>query len=176
MIGFGISGIIGLVIGFLVGRLRAKRSPVPAVPVESPPDFKVEDVICLANTNDAADVNALFLKYKVNVCMPEFYEKYQRLTKHSRDSYYAELLDLLGRKKQDCISGYEDWPSFSPQEQLLLLMYGMKLDNKTIARLLGISSDTLKKRRNRLKLKVNITGLNAEEKEDGESPSPPAPE
>lgn len=168
MIGLGISGILGLIVGLVIGWLRWSRREVSVLAAKtSVSDFNVKDILRLANTNNTADVNALFLEYKMNVCMPEFYDKYQHLSKKNRDSYYTELLSMLERKKTDHLSDYGEWNSFSPQEQLLLLMYGMQLDNKTIARILGISSDTLKKRRNRLKLKINVTDFDAEEKEDG---------
>lgn len=168
MIGLGISGILGLIVGLIIGwSLWSRRKFSVLAAKTSTPDFNVKDILRLANTNNTAAVNALFLEYKMNVCMPEFYEKYQHLSKKNRDSYYAELLGMLERKKPDHLPGYCEWTSFSPQDQLLLLMYGMQLDNKTIARILGVSSDTLKKRRNRLKLKINVTDFDAEEKENG---------
>ena len=45
-------------------------------------------------------------------------------------------------------------PEFSTQDVLLLLMCEMQLDNKTMARIMGLTLETLKKRKTRMRIKM----------------------
>ena len=50
----------------------------------------------------------------------------------------------------------------STQDLILLLLCELRKDNKTIAHIMGINLETLKKRKTRLKSKFSVTGLDFE--------------
>lgn len=119
-----------------------------------------EDIIRLVNTNNAGEVNSLITYYKVNVHMPEFYEEIQGHYKRTRDAFYSELIEMMGKDRKESVQTiYNEYPIFSTQDILLLLMCEKHLDNKTMARLMGSNMDTLKKRKMRLKHKIATSGL-----------------
>lgn len=118
-------------------------------------DIILPDLIRIASCNTALDVSYLILEYKINIRMPEFYEKYQLLNKQEKELYFNELIDIFSRNKREYVDELlEKYSSFSKQDVLLLLMCEMQLDNKTMARIMGLSLETLKKRKTRLKQKM----------------------
>lgn len=118
-------------------------------------DITLQDIIRLAALNTTLDVSSLIIEYKINVKIPEFYEKYQALNKHEKEQYFSELMAIFSRDKKEYVQDLLDrYSGLSTQDVLLLLMSGMQLDNKTIAQILGINMGTLKKRKTRLKSKM----------------------
>lgn len=116
-------------------------------------DISLQDLIRIATCN--TDASYLILEYKINVKMPEFYEKYQALKKQDKDLYINELIDIFSRNKREYVRGLLDkYISFTKQDVLLLLMCEMQLYNKNMARILGLSQEALKKRKTRLKTKM----------------------
>ena len=118
-------------------------------------DITVQDIIRLAALSTTLDVHSLIIEYKINIKNPEFYEKYQALNKHERELYIDELITIFSKNRPgDIRELYDQYPSLSTQDVLLLLMIEMKLDNKTMARIMALMMETLKKRKTRLKAKI----------------------
>lgn len=127
-------------------------------------DITVQDIIRLAALNTSLDVGTLIIEYKINVKMPDFYEKYQTLSKHEREQYFNELIAIFSKNRREYVRDlFDTYSGLSTQDVLLLLMSGMLLDNKTIARIMGLSMETLKKRKTRLKSKMQTAEVVAKE-------------
>lgn len=123
-------------------------------------DITIQDIIRLAALNTTLDVSSLIVEYKINVKMPEFYEKYQILSKQEKELYFNELIAIFSKKRREYVQDlFDRHAGLSAQDVLLLLMCEMQLDNKTIAHIMGLSAETLKKRKTRLKSKMNIGNL-----------------
>lgn len=121
-------------------------------------DISLQDIIRLAALNTIQDVSSLIIEYKINVKMPEFYEKYLALSKHERELYFSELITIFTKNKREYVEDlFDRYTGLSTQDVLLLLMGEMQLDNKTMARIMGLGMETLKKRKTRLKAKL-LTG------------------
>ena len=77
------------------------------------------------------------------------------LSKQEKDFYFSELVTVCaGNRKDEILDLYERYPGLSTQDVLLWLMMEIHTDNKTISRILGIQAEALKKRKARLKLKM----------------------
>lgn len=130
-------------------------------------DITLQDIIRLAALNTTLDVSSLIIEYKINVKMPEFYEKYQALNKHEKEQYFGELMEIFSKDKKEYVQDlFDRYSGLSTQDVLLLLMSGMQLDNKTIAQILGINMGTLKKRKTRLKSKMQPDETSLKESTD----------
>lgn len=120
-------------------------------------DITVLDIIRLASLNTTLDVTALIMEYRIHVKNPEFYEKYQALNKRERELYFDQLIIIFSRNHPENISQwYQKYPSLSTQDMLLLVMISLNLDNRTMAQILVLSPETLKKRKTRLKAKIGM--------------------
>ena len=109
----------------------------------------------LANINTAMDVGYLMLEYKINLKIPEFYDKYMNLVKKQKELYFRELIEIFSHNKKEYVRDLLDkYAGFSTQDVLLLLMCEMQLDNKTMARIMGLTLETLKKRKTRMRIKM----------------------
>lgn len=123
-------------------------------------EISLLDIIRLSDVSGLADVNLLILEHNLENKMPEFYSKYQELIKKNREIYFMELVNILGKKRKEFINDlFDRYHGFSTQDVLLLLMCEMGLDNKTMARVMTSSLDTLKKRKTRLRAKMRASGL-----------------
>lgn len=121
------------------------------------PSLKVSvgDIVKLANTNYIEQLDILIRESNVMGKLPAFYEKYLELNKSNKEDYFQNLLEVLGKNKQEYINELlNNHPEVSTQEILLLILMKAGIDNKTIARILFINTETLKKRKSRLKVKL----------------------
>lgn len=150
----GISLGAGIVV--LYGRWIEKIRKKKPVSVEREKiDISIEDIIRLAALNTALDITSLIMVHKINVRMPEFYEKYQTLIKQEKDLYFKELIAIFSKNRREYVQNlFNHCPGLSVTDVLLVLLLDTSIDNKTIARIMGVSMDTLKKRRSRLKIKL----------------------
>lgn len=118
-------------------------------------NINLQDIISLAVLNTAVDVGALIIEYKIHVKFPEFYEKYQALNKQEKELYFNELIEILSKNRREYVHGlFDKYPGFTNQDVLLLLMCEMQTDNRTMARIMGLTLETLKKRKTRLRSKM----------------------
>ena len=155
---------IGILIGLVVGAMAVvsiqywknrKLLPQPEALEKDKIEGSLQDIIRLANLNTAMDVGYLLVEHKIHLRMPDFYEKYQNLVKREKEYYFNELTDIFSRNRREYVRELLDrYAGLSRQDVLLLLMCEMQLDNKTMARIMGLSLDTLKKRKTRLKAKM----------------------
>lgn len=164
-------GILLIVAGVII--IRLKRIPPPVViisePEEKRADITIEDVIRLVNAGNFVDITTLMSDCGVEKTMPEFYAKYQARNKVGREIYSKELVAVLSKNKREQLEKLtEPQSGFSTMEILLLLLCEMDLDNKTIARVMGLGLETLKKRKTRLKIKIRdkIPELDVKLRED----------
>lgn len=121
------------------------------------PSLKVSvgDIVKLANTNYIEQLDILIRESNVMGKLPAFYEKYLELNKSNKEDYFQNLVEVLGKTKQEYINELlNNHPEVSTQEILLLILMKAGIDNKTIARILFINTETLKKRKSRLKVKL----------------------
>jgi hypothetical protein len=154
--------ILVFVAGVLVGMggmwlLRRKNKTGDSKGNRMPAGLEItlNDIIHLASLNSISDLNALMIEYRIPVKYPVFYEKYQMLSKQEKDFYFSELVTVCaGNRKDEILDLYERYPGLSTQDVLLWLMMEIHTDNKTISRILGIQAEALKKRKARLKLKM----------------------
>lgn len=153
-IGIAIGCMVAGVVFWFVGRKKEE----PAIWMEKDKiDITVQDIIRLAALSTTLDVNSLIIEYKINIKSPEFYERYQAVNKHERELYFDALINIFGKNRPEEVRKvYEQYPNLSTQDVLLLLMNKMKLDNKTMARILALTMETLKKRKTRLKAKIQM--------------------
>lgn len=163
---------IGIVAGAaIVGSLwwfaRNKRQPAKVWVEKEKVDITVQDIIRLAALNTTVDVSSLIIEYKINIKMPDFYEKYQKLSKHEKELYFSELISIFSKNRREYVRDlFDHYTGLSTQDVLLLLMCEMQLDNKTMARIMGLSMETLKKRKTRLKVKMHAGSLSLKEEGD----------
>lgn len=161
--------LIGLIVGILgtgiYFRWKKKEQPGPQGRTEKDKvEITIQDIIRLAALNIALDVSSLIIEYKINVKNPEFYEKYQGLNKREKDLYFNELITIFSKNRREYVRDlFDQHTGLSIQDVLLLLMSEMELDNKTMSRILGISTETLKKRKTRLKSKMNAGTISVKE-------------
>ena len=134
---------VWILIGFVVGEgsmagvwywMEKKRKRQKEVQDKGRVVIPLRDMVQLANINTAMDVGYLMLEYKINLKIPEFYDKYMNLVKKQKE--------------------LDKYAGFSTQDVLLLLMCEMQLDNKTMARIMGLTLETLKKRKTRMRIKM----------------------
>lgn len=166
--------ILYLLIGCILGAVcmwelgyykKPCAMPVPESIEREKIDITLDEIIRLIGIDMTKDIGSLIVEYGLAKKMPEFYEKYQLLSKHAKELYFNELIDIFSRNRKEDVSGlFDKYPSFTHQDVLLLLMSKMKLDNKTMAKIMGLTLDTLKKRKTRLRLKMRTGGdITAEE-------------
>ena len=136
---------VWILIGFVVGEgsmagvwywMEKKRKRQKEVQDKGRVVIPLRDMVQLANINTAMDVGYLMLEYKINLKIPELIEIFS----HNKKEYVRDLLDK--------------YAGFSTQDVLLLLMCEMQLDNKTMARIMGLTLETLKKRKTRMRIKM----------------------
>lgn len=85
----------------------------------------------------------------------EEYDKYMNLVKKQKELYFRELIEIFSHNKKEYVRDLLDkYAGFSTQDVLLLLMCEMQLDNKTMARIMGLTLETLKKRKTRMRIKM----------------------
>lgn len=115
----------------------------------------VKDVLRLANNEYVEYLEALIKEHELETKFPAFHEKYQTASYINKDRYFQDLFEILSMpRKQYVAELFATYQEFSTQDVLLLLLCEAKLDNRTISRILFISMDTLKKRKTRLKMKI----------------------
>lgn len=115
----------------------------------------LEDLLHLSALNINLDVNSLMIEHRVPEKEPMFYEKYQDLVKQQKEWYFGELLNIFSKNRREYVSDlFERYNSLSTQDVVLLLMGSIPLENKMMARVMQVNLDTLKKRKRRLKLKM----------------------
>lgn len=149
--------VVGVLAGMLVIRLlRGKRKTGDdrGNKVVTGLEITLNDVIRLVSLNSISDLNALMVEYRIPAKLPEFYEKYQMLGKQEKDFYFSELVAVCGRNREEEIQDLYERARLSTQDVLLWLMTELHIDNKTITRVFGIQAEALKKRKARLKLKM----------------------
>lgn len=149
----------GLLVGGCWWWIGRKKQTEQVVVEKEKVEISLQDIIRLAALNTVQDIGCLIIAYKINVKMPEFYEKYQALNKQEKELYFNELIAIFSKNKREYVRDlFDKYPGLSTQDVLLLLMTEMQLDNKTMARIMGLSMETLKKRKTRLKSKMNVEG------------------
>lgn len=156
-----------LIVGVLLGGLfmwvfsgRYRKNPCSETPVSPQIGITLEDILRLVSLNSSASLHALLLQYRIHVKMPGFYEEYQAVSKKEKEFYFDELITIFARNREEEIQDlYEKYPGLSPQDVLLWLLMEVHLDNKTIARILEISFEALKKRKSRLKSKMQLEAV-----------------
>ena len=130
-------------------------------------DITLQDIIRLAALNTRLDVSSLIIEYKINIKIPDFYEKYQALSKHEKELYFSELITIFTKNRREYVEElFNRNAGLSTPDVLLLLMGEMQLDNKTMARIMGVGMETLKKRKTRLKAKLQSAEVPVKEEED----------
>ena len=155
---------VWILIGFVVGEgsmagvwywTEKKRKRQKEVQDKGRVVIPLRDMVQLANINTAMDVGYLMLEYKINLKIPEFYDKYMNLVKKQKELYFRELIEIFSHNKKEYVRDLLDkYAGFSTQDVLLLLMCEMQLDNKTMARIMGLTLETLKKRKTRMRIKM----------------------
>ncbi len=166
MIGFVVCLCAGLIIGFVVGVLyrRKKHGRMSlSEPETALSAGGLDDVLRLANVNIMSDLSGLVSDHKVVEHMPGFFENFQDLIKQGQENYYTELWHILNYYRGERLQKLQDRGlKLSTQDLILLLLCELRKDNKTIAHIMGINLETLKKRKTRLKSKFSVTGLDFE--------------
>jgi len=113
------------------------------------------DIIHLLSMNVTQDITSLIIEYELHLKEPEFYARYQAMAKHEKELYINELIDIFSKNKREYVRDlFDRYASFTHQDVLLLLMCEMQFSNKSMASILGLSLDTLKKRKTRLRVKM----------------------
>lgn len=158
----GIYILIGLVLGIVIIGGWWKYTEMQKVEKKEGSEkdkieITLQDIIRLAALNTTLDVTSLIIEYKINIKMPEFYEKYQGLVKREKELYFNELIAIFSKNKREYVQDlFDRYVGLTPQDVLLLLMGEMEIDNKTMARIMGLGMETLKKRKTRLKSKMQV--------------------
>lgn len=154
--------ILGVIWGILLMQglqyfRETRKSPLPEVMEQREKiDITLEDIVRLAAINMTKDIASLLIEYRIDVERSGFYQKFLALNKHERELYFSVLIDIFSRNKREYVQDlFDRYSSFTNQDVLLLLMCEMQLENKTIARIMGLTRDTLKKRKTRLRQKMN---------------------
>ena len=130
---------VWILIGFVVGEgsmagvwywMEKKRKRQKEVQDKGRVVIPLRDMVQLANINTAMDVGYLMLEYKINLKIPEFYDKYMNLVKKQKELYFRELIEIFSHNKKEYVRDLLDkYAGFSTQDVLLLLMCEMQLDN-----------------------------------------------
>lgn len=163
--------VILLLVVLLVSLYKRKQEPkveycescVPELPplqIE-PKDYNlslsVKEALRLANNEYVEDIDVLVKEYNLETEAPGFYEKYQIVNRIHKDKYFQDLYEIICAPRKayvtELLFAHQE---FTSQDILLLLMCEARLDNRTMARILFVSQDTLKKRKTRLKLKMKL--------------------
>lgn len=148
-------GVVSCIVFVLHRRFFLKKKP-EKLSYGNFLNVTAEEVAILANTGYSGHLEHLMHEMGIEKDEPGFYLKYTELKKKMREDYFRNLLDVIARDKQDRVARLlEEYPDFSVQDVLLVMLMDANLDNKTIARFLFVSVDTLKKRKTRLKAKFN---------------------
>ena len=96
---------VWILIGFVVGEgsmagvwywMEKKRKRQKEVQDKGRVAIPLRDMVQLANINTAMDVGYLMLEYKINLKIPEFYDKYMNLVKKQKELYFRELIENHG--------------------------------------------------------------------------------
>ena len=128
-----------------------ERRPIPVM--------ELRELGKLNNWGFFENIQAQMYMMKISERNPEFYAKYQELFEIHMDSYFQRLMGVLGRndpKLYDIVvTRYE---SLSTQEMLLVMLMDTELLNREMADMLYIPLETLKKRKLRLKAKLEKMG------------------
>lgn len=125
--------------------------------------IRMQDVIKLANISYIEELEDMMKELGVESKLPVFYKQYQQWSKKNKDSFLENLLKILIKDKGNGIEDlYRQYPAMSNPEILLMWMIEKDVDNKNIARILFTRSDTLKKRKTRLKTKMTQQSLQEE--------------
>ena len=142
---------VWILIGFVVGEgsmagvwywMEKKRKRQKEVQDKGRVVIPLRDMVQLANINTAMDVGYLMLEY-------------MNLVKKQKELYFRELIEIFSHNKKEYVRDLLDkYAGFSTQDVLLLLMCEMQLDNKTMARIMGLTLETLKKRKTRMRIKM----------------------
>lgn len=150
--------IAAIVIWYLYHKVKAMPDEEGKVPMDNFEPFlkiAVGDIVKLTNANFIEQLELLIRESNVESKLPAFYEKYLELNKTNKEDYFQNLLEVLGKHKESYINALlSEHPDISTQEVLLLILIREKFDNKSIARILFITPETLKKRKSRLKIKL----------------------
>lgn len=155
--------IAGFVLGVVYRRKREKQASLPEPEEVFGTEGGLEDVLCLANANIMSELAALVAEHKVVEHMPGFYENFQFLIKQGQEDYYTELWRILSHYRGEYLQKLQNCGlKLSTQDLILLLLCELRKDNKTIAHIMGINLETLKKRKTRLKSKFTLGGLDFE--------------
>lgn len=136
---------------------EAPQTPVPATPYRL--EMNASDLVKLTNAEYIEQLDLLIQDFHIDNKLPAFYEKYQELNRQNKEKYFQNLLNVIAQGQEENTGGFLADSDMSTQDVLLILLMGMSLDNKTIARVLFISVDTLKKRKTRLKTKMKAKGI-----------------
>lgn len=152
----GIGFVAGsMLVGGICWFFRKKTERLVARAEKDKIDITVQDILRLAALSTAPDVSSLLVEYKIHVRHPEFYEKYQALNKYEQELYFEELIAVFGKGHPEQVRElFEKYPGLSTQDVLLLLMNGLGFDNRTMARIMSLTLETLKKRKTRLNAKI----------------------
>lgn len=155
---------MGLVVGlWLKGKAEGKESvSLPSPPVMFEPYLYItaSDVEKLANIACIEQLDALIRQADIERKLPAFYEKYQILSKSCKEQYLENLLAIFTRGKESWLDSFmKKYTDISPQDILMMFMLEAGFDNKSIARMLMINYETLKKRKSRLKTKCKTSGV-----------------
>lgn len=159
MFGFGVCLAIGLVVGFIIGILW-RRKQWGQLPVSDPETALAEeggldDVLRLANANVMSDLAVLVAEHKVVEHMPGFFENFQDLIKQGQENYYKELWHILSHYRGERLQKLQGCGlKLSTQDLILLLLCELRKDNKTIAHLMGVNLETLKKKENPFEVEI----------------------
>ncbi|MDR1757302.1 MAG: hypothetical protein LBR65_10185 [Culturomica sp.] len=92
---------------------------------------------------------------------PEFYTKYLDMFETHMDSYHRRLLEVLGRdnpRLYTILTKETQYENLSLHDMLLILMIDTDLHNREMAEILCIPVETQKKRKLRLKAKMEKLG------------------
>ena len=158
MVLFCVLMIAAVVIWYLYHKVKAMPDGDAKVAMEDfEPFFKVAAgvIVKLTNANFIEQLELLIRESNVESKLPAFYEKYLELNKTNKEGYFQNLLEMLGKNRGNYINTLlGNHPEISTQEILLLILMQEKFDNKSIARILFITPETLKKRKSRLKAKL----------------------
>mgnify|MGYP000648194820 CR=1 FL=1 len=155
---------VWILIGFVVGEgsmagvwywMEKKRKRQKEVQDKGRVVIPLRDMVQLANINTAMDVGYLMLEYKINLKIPEFYDKYMNLVKKQKELYFRELIEIFSH---NFINDTPNTEINTGEDSIYLLVFlpicEMQLDNKTMARIMGLTLETLKKRKTRMRIKM----------------------
>lgn len=155
----------GMLVGGICCFFRKKTERPVVCPETDKMDITVQDILRLTALSNASDITSLLIEYKIHVRYPEFYEKYQALSKHGQELYFEELIAIFSKGQPEKVRElYEQYSDLSTQDALLLLMSDLGLDNRTMSRVMALTLEALKKRKTRLnaKIRTDLQGDKAE--------------